>query len=320
VSARPDFGKDKSLIEPSPATTMPLGWRNVLRDWGKALRLHQWLKNLLLFVPLVTAHHLTEAALVETALIAFLCFSLCASSAYVLNDLLDLQADRQHPTKRRRPFAAERLSIHAGIVAFPILLLAAFAIAPWRLPIAFTTGLASYYVLTLAYSTWLKRHTVIDVMTLATLYTLRIVVGGVALDIPLSFWLLAFSMFMFLSLALVKRYAELVRIRSQDSAAKANGRGYQADDMQMIASLGAASGYIAVMVLALYINDARTSQLYRHPEFIWLACPILLTWISRVWMLAHRGQMDDDPVIFAMRDLASGLMGALMALAVYAAI
>lgn len=294
--------------------------RSALREWPRALRLHQWLKNVLLFVPLIAAHRYIEAALIRDAVIAFVSFGLCASSVYILNDLIDLPSDRQHATKRLRPFAAGRLPIRAGVLASPLLLALSFALAAWRLPVAFVIGLASYYTITLAYSLWLKRRLTIDVITLATLYTLRIIVGALALDIPLSFWLLAFSMFMFLSLALVKRYAELWQLKAQNNPEKAGGRSYLADDLQMIASLGAASGYISVMVLALYINDPRTTQLYRHPEFIWFACPLLLTWITRVWMLAHRGQMTEDPVIFAMRDRLSLFLGALMAIVVYAAI
>lgn len=290
-----------------------------LRDWMKALRLHQWLKNLLIFVPLLAAHRYTEAKLVVDALLAFLCFGLCASSVYVLNDLLDLRDDRHHARKRFRPFASGRLSIQAGLMAFPLLLFSAFALALWQLPPAFVGGLATYYALTLAYSMTLKRRMVIDVITLAGLYTLRIVVGAIALSIPLSFWLLAFSMFMFLSLALVKRYAELFHARTQGNETKARGRGYYPSDLQMIASLGAASGYMAVMVLALYINDGRTTQLYRQQEFIWFACPLLLTWISRVWMLAHRGEMNEDPVIFAIRDRISLGIGALIGLVFWAA-
>jgi 4-hydroxybenzoate polyprenyltransferase len=293
--------------------------RPTLGDWVRAFRLHQWLKNVLLFVPLLAAHRYTEWPLVLDALVAFLCFGLCASSVYILNDLLDLRDDRQHPTKRFRPFASGRLSIRAGLVAFPLLLAAAFGIALWLVPIGLAQGLACYYALTVAYSMWLKRRLVIDVIILAALYTLRIIVGAVALDIPLSFWLLAFSMFMFSSLALVKRYAELRQLRAQGASEQAHGRGYLVDDLQMIASLGAACGYVAVMVLALYINDPKTTQLYRHQELIWFACPMLLAWISRVWMVAHRGAMNDDPVVFAMRDRVSLLLGALMALVIYAA-
>lgn len=290
------------------------------RDWLKAMRLHQWLKNLLIFVPLLAAHRYLELPLVADALLAFLCFGLCASSVYLLNDMLDLRDDRHHPRKRARPFASGRLSIQSGLMVFPLLLAAAFALAWWRLPPAFLAVLVTYFVLTVAYSMALKRRMVIDVITLAALYTLRIIAGAVALSVPLSFWLLAFSMFIFLSLALVKRYAELFQLRTAGGDALARGRGYFTDDLQMIAALGAASGYMSVMVLALYINDERTTQLYRQPEFIWLACPLLLTWISRVWMLAHRGQMNEDPVIFAMEDRLSLLIGALLALVFWAAI
>ena len=290
-----------------------------LHEWTRALRLHQWLKNLLIFVPVLAAHRHTEWPLVLDAVLAFVAFGLCASSVYILNDLLDIQDDRHHARKRSRPFASGRLSVQSGLVAFPAVLLTAFGLAMWQLPTAFTAGLGCYYGLTLAYSMWLKRQVVIDVIVLAALYTLRIIVGAVALEIPLSFWLLAFSMFMFLSLALVKRYAELFHVRAQSKGGKARGRGYLASDLSMIASLGAASGYMAVMVLALYINDTRTMQLYQHPQFIWLACPLLLTWISRVWMLAHRGAMNEDPVIFAVRDRVSLSIGALVAVVFWAA-
>lgn len=293
--------------------------RATLRDWSKAFRLHQWLKNLLIFIPLLAAHQYTDWSSVLDAAVAFLTFGLCASSVYILNDLLDLRDDRHHARKRLRPFAAGRLSIQSGLVTFPLLLIAAFALGAWLLPTSFVLGLACYYALTLAYSLWLKRRVVIDVIALAALYTLRIIVGAVALAIPLSFWLLAFSMFLFLSLALVKRYAELFHLRAQSANDKARGRGYFAADLPMIASLGAASGYMAVMVLALYVNDVQTAQLYRHQKIIWLACPLLLIWISRVWMLAHRGEMNEDPVIFAVRDRLSLSVGALVALVFLAA-
>lgn len=294
--------------------------RSTLRDWVKALRLHQWLKNLLVFVPLLAAHRYTEWPLILDAMLAFFAFGLCASSVYILNDLLDLRDDRHHERKRSRPFASGHLSIQSGLVVFPLLLIAAFGLGIWRLSPAFAIGLGCYYALTFAYSLWLKRRMIIDVITLAALYTLRVIVGAIALEIPLSFWLLAFSMFIFLSLALVKRYAELFQVRSQSRNDKARGRGYFADDLHMLASLGAASGYMAVMVLALYINDAQTTQFYRNQQFIWLACPLLLTWISRVWMLAHRGLMNEDPVIFAIRDRVSLSIGALTALVFWVAI
>ncbi len=318
VDASPSVSrKARALGNVTSFITTP---RAPLQDWFRALRLHQWLKNLLIFVPLLAAHKYTEWPMVRDAILAFLSFGLCASSVYILNDLIDLSDDRHHPRKRQRPFASGRLSVRAGLVACPLLLGLAFGLGEVFLPRSFTLGLGCYYALTLAYSLWLKRRMVIDVIALAGLYTLRIIVGAVALGIPLSFWLLAFSMFMFLSLALVKRYAELYQVQLRNESTKAHGRGYFASDLSMLAALGAASGYMAVMVMALYINDSRTTQLYRHPEFIWLACPLLLTWITRVWMLAHRGAMNEDPVIYAARDRVSLGIGGLMAIVFLVAI
>lgn len=285
-----------------------------IRDWFKALRVHQWLKNLLVFVPLLAAHRYSEPRLLLDVLLAFASFCLCASSVYLLNDLLDLRNDRQHARKRSRAFASGRISIQSGLAVFPVLLIAAFGLALWQLPLAFTAGLGVYYGATLAYSLMLKRRMIVDVMTLAGLYTIRIIAGSIPLGIPLSFWLLAFSMFMFLSLALVKRYAELFQASIKGGTEKLGGRGYFPDDLPMIAALGAGAAYVAVMVLALYINETRTTQLYRNAEAIWLACPLLLTWISRVWMLAHRGQMNEDPLVFAVTDRVSLAIGLLMAL------
>lgn len=284
-----------------------------IRDWLKALRVHQWIKNLLVLVPLLAAHRYGEWPLLQSAMIAFLAFSLCASSVYILNDILDVADDRLHPTKRNRPFASGRLSAKAGAFVAPLLLIVAFVLAFLCLPMNFLGVLAAYYAVTLAYSVQLKRRMVFDVVALASLYTLRIVAGAAAVGVPLSFWLLALSMFMFLSLALVKRYAELFQIRAAGGEEKARGRGYYSSDLEMIASLGAASGYMSVMVLALYINDARTEELYSNVKVIWLACPLLLTWITRMWMMTHRGFMNDDPVVFAIRDRISLALGAMVA-------
>ncbi len=284
------------------------------RDWLHALRLHQWTKNTLLFVPLLAAHQLGNGSLIWQGLLAFLFFGLCASSVYLLNDLLDLDDDRHHRTKCLRPFAAGRLSIRSGLLALPGLLLLAFAGALGLLPWQFSAVLLAYYALTLAYSLVLKRYLAVDVIALALLYTSRIIAGAAVFDLPPTFWMLAFSMFMFLSLALVKRYAELHAALDRGLAAPSPGRGYCPADLGVISSLGAASGYLAVMVLALYIHDPLTAALYRQPHVIWLACPLLLFWITRVWMLTHRGQMHDDPVVFAIRDRASLAVGALFGL------
>jgi 4-hydroxybenzoate polyprenyltransferase len=293
--------------------------RSGLKVWARALRLHQWLKNLLIFVPLLAAHRYDALPMVIDAALAFFCYGLCASSVYILNDLLDLPEDRQHIRKRNRPFASGQLSVLSGLAVFPVLLVTAFLLAIWLLPGLFVSVLFTYYILTLFYSLVIKRRMVIDVITLAGLYSLRIVAGVAAIGVSLSFWLLAFSMFIFLSLALVKRYAELFQVRAQGRSDKVHGRGYYADDLGMIASLGASAGYMSVLVLAFYINDPATTRLYQHPEVIWLACPLLLTWISRVWMLAHRGHMNDDPVVFAVRDRISLSIGLLLALVFWAA-
>jgi 4-hydroxybenzoate polyprenyltransferase/phosphoserine phosphatase len=284
-----------------------------LRGWLKALRLHQWMKNALIFVPLLAGHRVLEPGLLLSGLIAFICFGLCASSVYVLNDLLDLEDDRHHRSKRLRPFASGQISIGAGLLAFPALLFAGLALAAWCLPLGFMIALLVYYVVTLSYSFVLKRYMAVDVVALAALYTMRIIAGVFAFESTPTFWMLAFSMFIFLSLALVKRYAELKEARDKGRVQKARGRGYYPGDLEMLASLGAASGYLSVMVLALYIQDQATTIMYRHPQIIWLACPLLLFWITRVWMLTHRGYMHDDPVVFAIKDRVSLCVGVLFA-------
>ncbi|MBN3726653.1 UbiA family prenyltransferase [Burkholderia sp. Ac-20379] len=276
----------------------------LLPAWIRALRFHQWLKNLLIFVPVFAAHKMSDPMLLLQALLAFLAFGMCASSAYLLNDLLDLQDDRHHPMKRKRPFASGALPIAHGALLAPLLLAAAAGIAWLALPARFAGVLGGYYVLTLAYSLYLKKQAMVDVVVLAGLYTARIVAGAAAVSVPLTFWLLGFSMFIFLSLALAKRYAELHSMQAH-GAEKTRGRGYLASDLPLISSLGTSSGYLAVLVLALYIQDARTVELYRSPQTIWLACPLLLYWISRMWMVSHRGQMHHDPIVFAARDRVS---------------
>ena len=283
------------------------------KAWSKSLRLHQWLKNLLIFVPLLAGHLVHSPQRSLSALLGFLAFGLCASSVYLLNDLLDLEDDRHHPVKRRRPLASGALPLAWGVVLVPILFIAALTIAQLLLPWRFSAVLAGYYVLTLAYSMYLKRRVMVDVVVLASLYTARIIAGTAAINGILTFWLLAFSMFIFLSLAFIKRYAELHALKER-GLASSRGRGYVASDLPLISSLGSSSGYLAVLVLALYIQDARTAQLYRHPQIIWLACPLLLYWISRTWMITHRGLMHDDPIVFAARDKISLVVAALCGL------
>jgi len=282
--------------------------------WAKALRLHQWLKNLLVFAPLAGAHRFGDIKVLLTAALAFVCFGLVASSVYVLNDLADVDDDRRHHRKRNRPFAAGTLPLSAGWAAWPLLALGGLGVSATTLPAAFTAVLGLYLALTLAYSFSWKRLPILDVGTLATLYTIRIVAGAFAVAVPLSFWLITISVFLFTSLAYVKRTSEL-RARSGSAGADETlrGRGYSLSDLPLVTALGSASGTIAVLVLALYINDPVTATLYKTPKLLWLACPMLLHWISRVWLLAHRGEMHDDPVVFAIKDKVSWATGALAA-------
>ncbi len=279
----------------------------------KAMRPHQWMKNLLIFIPLLVAHRYGDATSVAQALLAFVAFGLTASSVYLFNDLADVADDRHHPRKRGRPFAAGNLSLTTGWLAWPALLVIAFTLSGFALPWPFTASLALYVVITVAYSVRLKQVPIVDVMTLAVLYTLRIIAGAAAIAVPLSFWLLSFSMFIFLSLALMKRYSELKDAREARRSAPLRGRGYSAQDMELIATLGGSAGYTAVLVLALYIQDSHTAVLYAAPQFIWLACPLLLFWVSRAWLITHRGQMHDDPIVFALKDRVSWTVAALFA-------
>lgn len=271
----------------------------------KAMRLHQWMKNLLVFVPLMAAHQYADASRDVLALMAFVVFSLMASSLYLLNDLVDVNDDRHHLRKRHRPFASGALSLVIGWFAWPVLMLMAMVLSVLMMPVLFSVSLGIYFVLTVAYSLHLKQLAVVDVIILAALYTLRIIAGTLALNLKLSFWLLLFSMFIFLSLALIKRFSELKIARDAGKVGSLRGRGYESDDLELVSSLGGSAGFNAVLVLALYIQDIQTSHMYATPQIIWLACPILLFWISRAWLIAHRGRMHDDPIVFALKDKVS---------------
>nr|AYM53434.1 transmembrane protein [Melittangium lichenicola] len=283
----------------------------------QAMRPHQWAKNVLVLVPLFAAHKALDASLLMRAVMGMVAFSLCASSVYVLNDLLDLDSDRQHPSKRRRPFASGALPLGLG----PWLglgLLGAGAAVALLLPAEFLALLGSYYLITLAYSLRLKQVMMLDVLVLAGLYTVRIFGGSLAVGVPTSSWLFTFSMFLFLSLALVKRLSEVRRLRlSQEVAAP--GRGYVAGDYEQLATIGVASGYLSVLVLALYITSREVTALYAHPERLWLLCPVMLYWVGRVWLLAHRGEVNEDPLVFALKDKTSYGVGVLAACVVLAA-
>ncbi len=280
--------------------------------WRRALRLHQWLKNLLLFMPLLAAHQLGNAAAWGTLAIAFVAFSLCASSVYLANDLLDLESDRLHPRKRARPFASGALEVWVGVALAPVLLAASLGLAS-LVGTAFLGWLSVYFLLTCWYSWLLKRLILVDCLTLAILYTLRVLAGGAAVGLALSFWLLAFAVFLFLSLAFVKRYAEL-ELQRTSGRTKLHGRGYLTDDASLIQTMGITAGQASVLVLALYLNSEAVTKLYRHPEVIWGAVPVMLFWIHWMWMQAHRGRMHDDPLVFAVKDRTSLMAGACVGL------
>lgn len=274
------------------------GWR----AWMKLLRPHQWAKNALVAVPLLTAHAFGLTPLLHCAL-AFIAISLCASSVYIINDLVDIQADRGHPSKKRRPFASGAVPVLSGAAVAP-LLLGAGVLCGLAVGLKFLAALGVYYATTTAYTFVLKRKLMIDVVTLAGLYTVRVIAGAVAIAAPMSEWLLAFSMFIFLSLALVKRHSEMA-VRLEAGLPDPSNRDYRVADLPMLISLASAAGYSAVIVFALYLSSPAVRPLYTHPKVLWLAVPLLIYWISRTIAISHRGQMHDDPVVFALRDRVS---------------
>jgi len=291
--------------------------RSIGRAFLKEMRFHQWTKNILVFVPLFTSHGYLELAALLTAALAFICFSLCASGAYFLNDLLDLPADRCHASKRFRPLASGDLPIVTGFVGAMGLPFIAFTMAGVLLPVAFIGILAFYFLITTAYSFVLKRISTADVMTLAVLYTLRVVAGCAAVDIELSSWLMAFSIFVFVSLAYLKRYIEISTL-TRDTE-KSHGRGYSAADSETVFSLGIANITTSVLVLALYISSEEIIGLYQSPEILWLLCLLMLYWGNRIWIGARRGKITDDPVVFAIKDNVSRMVGVAFLVVVLAA-
>jgi len=283
----------------------------------RALRAYQWAKNILLFVPLLTAHVLFDPDALLAAALAFVAFSLAASSVYLANDVTDLQDDRRHPTKRNRPIACGELHIGYAMMLVPGLLAAAFAIA-LLLPSDFGLLLAMYLVVNLAYSLGLKRVPLVDVFVLAGLYTMRILAGAAAVDVPVSHWLLAFSLFAFLSLALAKRFVEVSNVAAREES-RVGGRGYVAGDASLLAMLGVACAGLSTLVFALYITSPQVMVLYSAPAILWLAVPILLYWLSRVWFIAHRGELHEDPLLFALHDPTSYATGVVVVAVVIAA-
>ncbi len=285
-------GGDFQVLKSRP----PL-WRAVLRS----LRPHHWAKNLLIFVPLVVGHHLTDLSRVLSAVLAFVAFSACCSAIYVLNDLFDIGADRRHPRKKSRPFASGELPVRYGPVLFAAALATAFGIAGSFLPISFTLTLFAYLGATCAYSLWIKRIMMADIIVLALLYASRVLAGGYAANVLISEWLLTFSLFIFASLAFLKRYSELLRLSSENQTNTVR-RGYSVSDLAMIESMGTVSGFLSVLVLALYLQSPAVHTLYPAGRLLWALCPILMYWVGRAWMLARRRQLGEDPVVFAVTD------------------
>lgn len=274
----------------------------------KALRPHQWSKNVLIFAPLALNHEAGWAQKIVEAALAFGCFSFCASAGYLINDLLDLESDRRHPHKRSRPMAAGAFSVVAAGASIAGLLATAFATAILALPPPFVLVLTAYLATTLSYSVWIKRQPILDVLTLAGLYSSRLIAGGAATEVAISAWLFAFSGFLFTSLAFAKRFTELQQVL-EASGESAHGRGYVVGDLNLIQSAGTTSGYLSVLVLALYISSETILANYKDAAAIWMVCPLLLYWITRVWLLASRGELHHDPVVFAIKDPISRLIG-----------
>ncbi|RMD84661.1 MAG: UbiA family prenyltransferase [Candidatus Dadabacteria bacterium] len=307
----------KRLSKKVKFTTVFMRNHTYLKEIIRALRPHQWVKNVLIFAPLFLAH-VKDAGSWGVALCAFLSFSFCASAFYIVNDLIDITSDRVHPTKKFRPFASGSLSIAAGAAMAPLLLLLSALFALPAEP-EFYWVLGGYAILTALYSLYLKKILMVDLIVLASFYTLRLFAGALAVNITISHWLLAFSMFLFFSLGCVKRYSELYNIREKNGD-RASGRCYVVDDLHQISQLGSASGYISVLVMALYITSPQITQLYSRPFLLWLICPLMFYWIGRVWLLTNRGEMHDDPVVFALKDGVSYLVGALAAAIVLCAV
>ena len=284
----------------------PLG-----RSLFKAIRIHQWAKNVLLFLPLLLSHQITVPSSL-TALAAFFCFSFIASANYIVNDLLDIESDRHHPRKRFRPFAAGDLSVITGALMAICLAAASCALLPW-LPKHFAFWLLFYVCVTSVYSFYLKRIPLVDVLVLSGLYTLRMLAGAAATQTVISNWLSGLAIFLFLSLAMVKRFSELVSLRER-GVSQSHGRGYLVSDLDQIRSFATASATAAVVVFALYISRPDVDILYRHSGRLWLIVPFMLFWLYRVLLLASRGEMNEDPVIFAIRDRISLAVGASIAI------
>lgn len=301
-------------IEETFPTEQKISFKTIL----KAIRIHQWAKNILIFTALILSHNWFDINSLQSVVFAFFSFCFAASSIYLINDLIDLEADRKHQTKKHRPLAAGTLPIQWAIMIIPVLLIFSFLFAS-QINTNFISILIIYLVLTTAYSLFLKPIALLDVITLTSLYTIRIIAGAIAINVPLSYWLLAFSMFIFLSLALIKRFSELKNLVQQGETSSIS-RGYHVDDLPAISLFGISSGYISVLVLVLYTHDLQAGTLYAQPDWLWFVAVAVLYWISYMWLLAFRGQMNEDPVLFAIHDRSSYFVALFITISLYLAL
>jgi 4-hydroxybenzoate polyprenyltransferase len=314
ASIAPAGGSVRTPLARDPAAS-PRRWAVLA-----LLRPHQWAKNFLVFLPLLLSHQVRDVHRWAGVLTAFVAFCLAASSVYVFNDWRDVEQDRRHPTKRGRPLASGRLPLAYGPPLSVALLGAAVLVSVLLLPLQFTVILLIYLAASTAYTAYFKSRLLVDVMVLAGLYTLRVLAGGAAGQAPVSNWMQAFSVFLFVSLAFAKRYTELTAIEERGET-HAGGRGYEVRDLRVIESVGPASGYMAVLVLALYINDPTTTRLYPSPALLWPLCVVLMYWITRIWFFARRRALHEDPILFALRDRGSwGCLAVAIAIVVLASI
>ena len=318
VVVEPDGAMQRRLGRLSSVERVFSSHIHILREWLRALRLHQWAKNVLIFLPPAAAHQLLNRNVALASMAAFIIFGVCASGTYLLNDLMDLDSDRRHPVKRARPFASGRLSLGLGLLVAPSLVMLGLVCAALLLGWLFFATLAIYIVATVWYSRSLKRIPMVDVLALAGLYAIRVIAGSAATMIVPSFWLLAFTMFLFLSLAIAKRYSEL-KLMMASGRTSASGRGYTVEDAPLLQVCGVAAGYNSVLVMALYVNSGVAIGTYSHTEFLWCLCPMLLYWVTRVWIKTSRGQMDNDPVVFTLQDRPSLAVACVAFLLIWAA-
>lgn len=279
---------------------------------ARQARVYQWVKNLLLFIPLALAHRISDTQALIMCALGFVAFSCAASAVYIVNDIIDIEHDRTHPRKKGRPLASGQLSIRGALLMVVLLLIVSAYISVALMPTSFLMWLGLYALITTAYSFFLKRMVLVDVITLAGLYSLRMAAGGAAADVQVSTWLLGFSLFLFMSLAFLKRYTELLDTIERDGRT-VSGRGYHAGDADFVLVAGASLGFVAVLVFTLYVNGPQVQSLYTRPYMMWLIAPCLVYWLSHLWLTAHRGGMHDDPIVFAARDIPSWAVGVTVA-------